>query len=98
MINLAFLEYSFVVDTDAYQHYSDFEKSLADFFNEKGLVARVINGANTSNQKKVIYIEKKADVLESAPEVKLPQEVMKNIDTKVTNQRKMWKVRSAKKK
>jgi len=98
MKNLAFLEYSFVVDTDAYSHYSDFEKSLAEFFGSKGLIANVINGAKDASHKKVIYIEKKPDELQAiSPEVKLPQDVMKNIDTKVTNQKKMWKVRAKKK-
>lgn len=63
MKNVAFLDYTFLIDTNnAFSHLFEFEKELAEFFDKKGLEAHILKAVEGSQSKRLMFICKKMDV------------------------------------
>jgi hypothetical protein len=59
MKNPVMLEYMFMFDaTDTWQHLSQFENDLADFFRAQGFQAEIIKSISGQVGKRVLFIEK----------------------------------------
>jgi hypothetical protein len=66
MINLVFLEYTFLLNTaEGFHHLYEFEKTFADYLATRGLQGVNIKSVEGSLAKRVMYITKRDDALQT---------------------------------
>lgn len=67
MKNIAYLDYTFLIDTEeAFSHLFEFEKSLAEFFDTRDMEAHILKSVEGSLSKRIMFICKKPLINEPA--------------------------------
>lgn len=80
--NMAFLDYTFLFNpVETWQHLSQFESDLADFFATLGLEAEIVKSVNGQPGKRLLLIQRvKSKVNEITPTpMRSPKEQLKDL-------------------
>jgi hypothetical protein len=78
---VAFLEYSFIFDpVSTWQHLSQFEGDLADFFRAHGLEAEILNPVGGQVGRRILLIKKIEMPVPLAPKAPKPGEIQKQVN------------------
>jgi hypothetical protein len=68
MVRIIFADVTFMFDNNSpFAHYFEFEKSLFDFFDSKGLQAEVIKSMEGAVGKRIVLVTKKPDMGQPEP-------------------------------